>query len=231
MNTNFAETIIDKTFLAVFNKKNPYDLATVQQKFAFDIFLPRQVQDFKTQQGTWTDATCGDKFITEDTSNQIDQEHGWMRPKEDLKSLDQILKIWQEINCINTERGNDRTNVLESDTIYRSENIYHSTNCNDAKNLAFCDSCGSSEYLVACSRSYHDNFCIRTDDSVNCSNCFQTMYSAKVANSLFIQDCFDLYECLFCAHIVHQKFCIANMQCEEDEYFAIKAQVIEWILG
>ena len=49
--------------------------------------------------------------------------------------------------------------------------------------------------------------------------------------SLFIQDCFDLYECLFCAHIVHQKFCIANMQFEEAEYFAIKAQVIEWILS
>lgn len=154
-----------------------------------------------------------------------------MRPKEELKNLDQILKIWQEINSTNTERGSDNANILESDTIYRSENIYRCTNCNDAKNLVFCDSCGRSEYLVACSRSFNDNFCIRTDDSANCSNCFEIMYSGKIANSLFIQDCFDLYECLFCAHIVHQKFCIANMQFEEAEYFAIKAQVIEWILS
>lgn len=231
MDTDFAKTIIDKTFHAVFDRKNPYSLEEIQDKFAFDVFLPRPVQDAETGQGTWTDATCGDRFITETTSDRIDKERGWMRPKEELKDLDQILDIWREINCVNTERGNDRTNVLESDTIYRSENIYRCTNCNDAKNLAFCDSCGNSEYLVACSRSYKDNFCIRTDDSANCSNCFQTMYSAKIVNSLFIQDCFDLYECLFCAHVVHQKFCIANMQFEEDEYFAIKDQVIKWILG
>ncbi len=231
MNAKLAKSIIDKAFLAVFGQPNPYDLATFQQKFAFDVFLPQSVQDYITGQETWTDATRGEKFITEATSDQINKERGWMRPKEELKNLDQILKIWQEINSTNTERGSDNANILESDTIYRSENIYRCTNCNDAKNLVFCDSCGRSKYLVACSRSFNDNFCIRTDDSANCSNCFEIMYSGKIANSLFIQDCFDLYECLFCAHIVHQKFCIANMQFEEAEYFAIKAQVIEWILS
>lgn len=231
MNTELAKSIVDKTFLAVFGRQNPYDLATFQHKFAFDVFLPRSVQDYETGQETWTDAAKGEKFITEVTSDRIDKERGWMRPKEELKSLDQILQIWQEINSTNTERGSDNTNILESDTIYRSENIYRCSNCNDAKNLVFCDSCGRSEYLVACSRSFNDNFCIRTDDSANCSNCFEIMYSAKVANSFFIQDCFDLYECLFCAHILHQKFCIANMQFEEDEYFAIKDQVIKWILS
>lgn len=231
MNADFAQTIVDKTFQAVFGQTSPDDLATVQKKFAFDVYLPRQVQDDQTQQKTWTDAIKGERFITEATSDRIDQERGWMRPKEDLESLGQILQIWQEINLVNTERGNDSTNVLESDTIYRSENIYRCTNCSDAKNLVFCDSCGSSEYLVACSRSYRANFCIRTDDSINCTNCFETMYSSKIANSLFIQDCFDLYECMFCAHVVRQKFCIANMQFDEDEYFAIKSQVVKWILG
>lgn len=231
MNPDFAKTIVDKTFRAVFGQENPYSLEEIRQKFAFDLFLPRPVEDEITHQTTWTDATYDAKFITETTSEQIDHERGWMRKREDLKDLNQILDIWQEISCFNTERGNDRENVFESDTIYRSENIYRSTNCNDAKNLAFCDSCGNSEFLVACSRSYKDNFCIRTDDSINCSNCFQTMYSAKVTNSLFIQDSFDLYECLFCAHIVHQKFCIANMQFEEAEYFAIKSEIIKWILS
>lgn len=231
MNTDFAKTIVNKTFLAIFGQESPYNLDEIQQKFAYDVFLPRLVQDAKTGQGTWTDATRGSQFITESTSSHIDQESGWMRPKENFETLDQILHIWQEINCVNTERGNDRTNVYESDTIYRSENIYRSSNCNDSKNLAFCDSCSNSEYLVACSRSFRSNFCIRTDDSANCSNCFETIYSGKIANSLFVQDCFDLYECLFCAHVTHQKFCIANMQFEEDEYFAIKKQVIQWILG
>ena len=50
-------------------------------------------------------------------------------------------------------------------------------------------------------------------------------------NSLFIQDCFDLYECMFCSHIASKRFCIVNMQFEEQEYYEIKKLIIEWILN
>lgn len=81
MNAKLAKSIIDKAFLSVFGQPNPYDLATFQQKFAFDVFLPQSVQDYITGQETWTDATRGEKFITEATSDQINKERGWMRPK------------------------------------------------------------------------------------------------------------------------------------------------------
>ena len=75
------------------------------------------------------------------------------------------------------------------------------------------------------------NFCIRCDDSKNCSNSYNVICSNKVNNSLFIQDCFDLYECMFCSHIASKRYCIANMQFEEQEYFAIKKVIIDWILN
>lgn len=42
---------------------------------------------------------------------------------------------------------------------------------------------------------------------------------------------FDLYECIFCSHIANKRFCIANMQFEEEEYYEIKKAIIEWILN
>lgn len=101
----------------------------------------------------------------------------------------------------------------------------------DSKNIVYCDSCGNSEFLLACQRSGSSNFCIRTDDSVNCSNSYNVICSNKIINSLFVQDCFDLYECMFCSHIASKKYCIANMQFEREEYYQIKNMIIDWILS
>ena len=87
------------------------------------------------------------------------------------------------------------------------------------------------EYTLASQRSKSCSFCIRTDDSKNCSNSYNVICSNKVINSLFIQDCYDLYECIFCSHIASKRYCIANMQFEEAEYFEIKKLIIDWILS
>ena len=87
------------------------------------------------------------------------------------------------------------------------------------------------KYLLASQRSGTCSFCIRTDDSKDCSNCYSVICSNKVRNSFFIQDCFDLDECMFCAHIASKRFCIANMQFEEEEYYEIKKAVVSWILN
>ena len=119
----------------------------------------------------------------------------------------------------------------QSDTIYRSENVYRCTDCNECKNIIYCDSCANCNYTLASSRSSNCDFCIRTDDSKDCSNSYNVICSNKIKNSLFIQDCFDLYECMFCSHIATKKYCIANMQFEEEEYYEIKKTIIEWILN
>ena len=97
--------------------------------------------------------------------------------------------------------------------------------------MVFCDSCANSEYLLASQRTASSNFCIRCDDSKNCSNSYNVICSNKVINSLFIQDAFDLYECMFCSHISSKKYCIANMQFEKEEYFEIKETIINWIMN
>lgn len=227
MNDKKALQIIQKIFQCVFEKNNPYTLEELLEKFAFDVKLPKQVNDFHTNEVTWADSVNNGKFITLNNSEAIDS---WMIPKRDVHSLDEVIEIWNTVNLMTTERVYDSTNVCKSDTIYSCENVYRSTDCRACKNIVYCDSCGDCEFLLASSRSGTSTFCIRCDDSKDCSNSYNVICSNKVSQSFFIQDCFDLYECMFCSHIANKKYCIANMQFEKEEYYQIKKSIIEWIL-
>ena len=226
-----ALIVIDKIFKVVFLINNTNTLEEILEKYAFDIKLPRKVYDSKTQEETYTDFNNAKFFITKDNMELVDSTKGFMLEKKDFKSLDEIIKTWESINTITTNRCYNSTYVSKSDTIYDSSYVYNSSNCSNSKNIVFCDGCGKSEYLLASQRSGSCTFSIRVDDSSNCSNCYSVICSNKISNSLFIQDCFNLDECIFCSHIANKKYCICNMQFEKDEYFAIKKIIIEWIVN
>lgn len=231
MNDTKALEIVNKIFKSVFDKENNYSLDILLEKFAFDVKLPKQVNDSTTNEITWADSVNSGRFIINKNMEKRDEETGWMLPKKEISNLQELIDIWNTINLTTTERVYDSINVAKSDTIYRCKNVYRSTDCSDSKNMIYCDSCGNSEFLLASQRSGTCNFCIRCDDSKDCSNSYNVICSNKVSNSLFIQDCFDLYECMFCSHIASKRFCIANMQFEEQEYYEIKKLIIEWILN
>ena len=231
MNDKFALEIINKIFNSIFDKNNSFSLEELLEKYAFDIKLPKQVNDSITNEITWADSINSGKFITNKNMEIKDSKDGWMLPKREISNLQELIDIWNSINLTTTERVYDSINVCKSDTIYRSENVYRCTDCSESKNIIYCDSCMNCNYTLASSRSSNCDFCIRTDDSKDCSNSYNVICSNKVKNSLFIQDCFDLYECMFCSHIATKKYCIANMQFEEEEYYEIKKTIIEWILN
>jgi hypothetical protein len=88
----------------------------------------------------------------------------------------------------------------------------------------------SLEYVVGGFSSTTSSFCIRVEESQLTTNSFSVNWSAKVSNSFFIQDCYDVMDCMFCSHISGKRFCIANMQFEEEEYKKLKLEVVRWIL-
>ena len=223
-------TTANKIFQAVFGRDNPYTLAELRQKFAFDITLPVAVKDTTTGEITYTAMPNAQTFMTEANTHKYDNTTGWMRPKRPVKDLKQLLAAWSEINYTTTERVYESENVSCSDPIYNSENVYCSTNCGKCQYLIFGDGTYNSSYTIACQRSTNVNFCIRVDDSNSCTNSCNVICSGKISNSFFIQDCNALHECIFCSHLANQKFCIANMQFSEDEYFCLKQQIIDWIL-
>lgn len=223
-----TKTAINKVFQNVFDQPCPYSLDEILSKFAFDIKLPQKVTDSTTGETTWATSINPAKFITEKNSRKKDT---WMQPKRPINNLDQLIEIWNRINFRTAERNYNSENVTNSDTVYRSEHVYRSCDSSNCKYLIFSDGCHQSEYLLASQRSGSCNFCIRVDDSFNCTNSYNISCSSKVSNSLFIEDGDSLHECIFCAHIHNQKFCIANMQFEESEYYAIKTEIIKWILS
>ena len=231
MNDTKALEIINKIFNNVLNKDNIYNLDELLEKYAFDVKLPKQVNDSVTNEITWADSINSGKFITNKNMELKESKNGWMLPKKEINNLQELIDIWNTVNFTTTERVYDSIDVVKSDTIYRCENVYRCSDCNDSKNIVYCDSCADSNFLLASQRSSSSNFCIRCDDSKDCSNSYNVICSNKVRNSYFIQDCFDLYECMFCSHIASKRFCIANMQFEEQEYYEIKKVITDWILN
>lgn len=231
MSEQDALTTINKVFQAIFQRDNPYDLETLKQKFAFDIKLPTEVKDSSTDEITYTAMPNVKQFMTCANVERYDKEQGWMLPKQEVKSLNELLKIWHRINYTTTERVYNSERVSKSDPIYNSADVYASTNCGGCEHIAFCDGCWDSSYLVASQRSTGLNFCLRVDDSNTCTNSYNVICSNKVSQSLFIQDASNLFECIFCSHLANKKFCIANMQFSESEYFFFKSKIIEWFFS
>lgn len=226
-----TQIITNQILNQILNSQTSWSIKQVKEKFAFDIFLPRKVEDSTTGEETWTDSRTYNLFMTTANMEQKDAKEGWLQEKQELNSLDDIIKAWKKIDYMTTERIQNSINVVKSDTIYECENVYHSTNCSKCKNIVFCDSCANSDYILASQRSANLSFCLRVDDSVNCTNCYSVIFSNKVSNSYFIQDCFNISECMFCSHLVGVKYCICNMQFEKEEYLFYKEKIIEWIIN
>lgn len=229
MDSTKAQQLLNQILGQITGYKNPLSLDQFLTKYAFDVRLPQQVNDSTTGQITWSQSPNPSKFIT--VENTWSSEDVWeKRPKRQLNSIQDILSAWSEINFTATERYIDSLNIAECDNIYSSENVYRSQDIRKSKNILFCDGIGDSELVAASQRSASLQNCVRVEDSINCSNSFSVIWSKKIVNCFFIEDCGDMFECMFCSHTSNKKFCIANMQYTEEEYYALKDQVIRWIL-
>lgn len=227
MTDHQAKQMLDKIVGQVFGYKNPFSLEEFAQKYAFDVRLPSQVTDATTGEPTWVQSINPTKFIK--FENVPKQE--WTPATKKPESLEDILKAWDQINLVATERQIDSTNVSQSDNVYASENVYRSLDTIRSKNILFSDGATDCEYVAMSQRSNTSTYCLRLEDSKECSGSFSVSWSGKIVNSFFIHDCFDMYESMFCSHIFSKRFCIANMQFEEAEYRKLKDMVIRWILG
>lgn len=227
MNEKVAKDILDKIIGVIFGYQNPLSLQQAKDKFAFDLRLPQEVQDSVSGQPTWISSVNPNKFIGLDNPRTREE---WMLPKRDLHGIEDVIAAWAETNYTTAERQIDSLNVAKSDNIYRSENVYNSTDIRNSKNILFCEGGDGYEYVVAGSRSNASSFCIRVEDSQLCTSSFNVIWSQKVSNSFFIQDCYDVMDCMFCSHLSGKRFCIANMQFTEEEYMVLKQKIIQWIL-
>jgi len=230
VNATEAKNILDKIIGQICGYQNPLSLEQFIQKFAFDVRLPQMVYDSTDNTPTWASSTNPTRFIKMENARRNSEKTDGVKEKQPLNSLQDLLAMWSEINLYTTEREIDSVNIAESDCIIKSENVYRSQDVRRSKNILFSDGVEDSEYVAAGQRSGANAFCIRIEDSGECSNSFGVSWSSKINNSFFIHDCYDMQDSMFCTNLRGKQYCIANMQFEKEEYEQLKQQVVQWIL-
>jgi len=231
MDPKQAQATLDKIIHHITGYQNPFSLEQFLEKYAFDVDLPVQVQDATTGETTWTQSANASKFMTLNNVFLRAQEADWGQEKRPLRSIEDMLQAWEAVNYTATERQLDSLNMAQSDNVYTSENVFRSQDISRSKNILFSESVNDCEYVAASQRSHGSTYCVRLEDSTTCSNSFSVAWSANVVNSLFITASSNMYECMFCSNMKDKKFCIANMQCTEEEYWPLKDMVLRWLLG
>lgn len=231
MNNDEAKKILDKIVGQVFGFQNPLNLEQAMQKFAFDVRLPQQVYDSTDNTPTWAASTNPTRFVTMENArnNEASASEG-LYAKQPINNLEELLAKWNAINYTTTERQIDSLNVAESDDIISSENVYRSSGVQRSKNVLFSEDIHDSEFIVGGQRCGSNNFCIRVKDSGECSNSFEVSWSTRITNCMFIHDAADMQDSMFCTNIKGKRFCIANMQFTEEEYYKLREEVVRWIL-
>lgn len=235
MTTSEAQALLDNIVGQVLGFKNPLTLDQFMQKFAFDIRLPQQVTDNYDGSKTWAQSINPTRFMKMENARHVEiggvgPDTDWLRPKKPINSIEDIMAAWSDINYTTTERYIDTLNVSESDNVSFSENVYRSQDVHKCKNVLFTDGLNNSEFVAAGQRSVNSTFCIRIDDSGECSNCFSVQWCARLTNCFFMHDAGDMQDSMFCTNIKGKQFCIANMQYDEAEYIRIREIVARWIL-
>lgn len=230
MDKQKAKKTADYIFQDVFGIKNPFTLEALQKKFAFDIPLPSKVKCSLSGKDTWSFSAESASFASQEAIAKKFKEDEWIRKKRPINSIDDVLKYWREINYITAEKTINSKEVKQSDGVYNSAFVLRSVSVFDSKNILFSYKIFDSNYLFASRDSSSCSLGIRIKESIYCSSSFEVSWSNKISRSMFVHDCLDLYECLFCSHIRSKKYCVANMQLTKEEYFKIKKMVIGWIV-
>lgn len=225
-----AKKICDYVFKDVFGRENPFYLDEIKKRFAFDIPLPRKVKCALSGKDTWTLLGEGDKIASQQAIIDQFKKDEWAKKKRPIDSIKDIFKYWNEINYTTGEKYINSKNIVNSEGIYGSLDVYNSNSVFNSKNIVFCQNIDDCNYGVALRNNASCVLGIRTRESKNCSSGFEVSWSEKVSKCMYVHDCVDLYECLFCSHIRSRKYCITNMQFGKEEYFRIKKMVIDWVL-
>lgn len=154
-----------------------------------------------------------------------------LQPYQQLKSMEEILKKWTEINFVVASRQINSLEVEESDGVYNSRGVYACSSIFDSKNIVGSRKLFDCSYMVGCRDNSACSIGVGVKESIYCSKCWEVSWSNKVSRSAFVHDCYDVSECLFCSHLRSKKYCVANIQLEKEEYLRIKEMVKEWILA
>lgn len=93
MNDKQCKQVLNEIFMGIFGQNCLLKIEQVLSEFAFDIKLPNKVVDAVDGKETWASSINSSKYISQTNMEKYDTYKGWMRPKKEISSLDEILKL------------------------------------------------------------------------------------------------------------------------------------------
>jgi hypothetical protein len=232
MTNDEAKKLADAIMRDVFGREQPFSLEQLETLLTKGIQLPIKTTCVMTGQEAYIhDPQPGTKVISEAAFMNRAKTDDWMQPVRDLSNITDVLRAADEGKYMTAGKAPNSQNVAKSDSVIASSGVYFSSLIGNSKNVLLSHDCFFSNYSLACRGNSSCNFCVRTFDSTYCSSSFEVRWSNKVSKSMFINDCLDLYECLFCYGIRSKKYCVANVQLSQEEYQRVKGIVVDWIFS
>ncbi len=231
MNMDAAKAMetVNFVFKDIFGRDNPFTLGEIQKRFAFDLAIPVPVKDDVTGKDTWSKRRRNVSAMSMQTGTEL-QEKGTIPKPKKIDSLNDILSFWRESAYFLGDRYVNSIGVSESDNIFDSNSVYKSSNAHNCQNAVLSEDNSNCKQIVACRFNNAVMSCIRVLDSTFTTSSFAVMWSKKVSKCMYVNNSFDLYECMFCSNIDTKKYCIGNMQFTKEEYLPIKEMVIDWTI-
>lgn len=231
MDEQQAQRIAQGIIKDVFGRETNFSIPQLQEALGRGILLPEMIPCAHTGEPLYVyDPQPEHRMISETAFKKQNAIDDWAKPYRPMRSMDDVLSAWQEVNYMSGNKVVQSQNVEKSDCIITSSDVYFSTLINSCKNVVLSQGNSFSNYILACRDNVSCNFGIRVFNSIYCGSSYEVRWSNKVSRSMFIVDSIDLFECMFCYCIRSKKYCIANIQYEKEEYLNIKAIVIDWIL-
>ncbi len=230
MDEKAAKKIVDYTFKDVFGRDNPFTLEQIKEKFAFDILLPVKAKDTFTGKDAWIMKKIGNKVKVWEEWGKTPPGGDPTMPKEKIKDMDDLLGHFNNIFYTIADKAWEAKDYSETDNIYLASEIYHCSKVIRTQKAAFSAEINDSKYGVACYYIYNCTSVIRAFDSSYCTACFNVAWSEKSSRCMYLNNCTDMFESMFCANLRSRKHCICNMQFEKEEYAKVKEMVVDWTL-
>ena len=227
---------IDDAFRATSKVIFGQDIGSLQENREFLVERVVLVEDIKTVFGN--DACYSPVFLFRDIPKQRmimrDEEQEASKMQFEVGEQDDLKSLIQKIRDIafyriDMSEGNI-TNVIKSPLIYHGINAYYVGDLTFGKNCAYCTYALNDEYVFGCHRCIHSKFCIRCEDSVNLTACFEMDSCTNCANSMFCHNCENLDNCMFCFNTKSKRYAIGNVEVGREEYMKIKERVLAEIL-
>ncbi len=160
-------------------------------------------------------------------------ELGKLRLNErDMASLGKIQENLKEIAFFTAELvGGNSSNAMKSPVVYNSSNIYKVYDATYSEYASMGSLSLNSKYAFGCYRIIDSEFCLKCNNSLRLSRCFEMDSSSNCLDSMFCHNSEALSDCMFCFNAKAKRHAIGNAQLAPEQYRRIKgillAQIVE----